>query len=95
MLFKNGVFRLCWQENITASPRASQSYKKRFMCENGQVAVVKCSPIWENVKKDFKTFPEFKSKVHSQIEAWKQKSKSASAGKGNLLSLWKNCSRKG
>ena len=32
--------------------------KKRFMCENGQVAVVKCSPIWKNVRKDFKTFPE-------------------------------------
>ena len=23
------------------------AYKKRFMCENGQVAVVKCSPIWK------------------------------------------------
>ena len=34
------------------------AYKKRFMCENGQVAVVKCSPIWKNVRKDFKTFPE-------------------------------------
>ena len=45
------------------------AYKKRFMCENGQVAVVKCSPIWKNVRKDFKTFPELKSQVHSQIEA--------------------------
>ena len=34
------------------------AYKKRFMCENGQVAVVKCSPIWKNIRKDFKTFPE-------------------------------------
>ena len=71
------------------------AYKKRFMRENGQVAVVKCSPIWKIVRKDFKTFPEFKSQVHSQIETWKQEAKSASAGKGTLLSLWKNCSRKG
>ena len=61
------------------------------MCENGQVAAVKCSPIWKNTRKDFKTFPELKSRVHSQIEAWKQEAKSASAGKGILLSLWKNC----
>ena len=47
------------------------------------------------MRKDFKTFPELKSQVHSQIEAWKQEAKSASAGKGTLLSLWKNCSRKG
>ena len=70
------------------------AYKKRLMCENGQVAVVKCSPIWKNIRKDFKTFPELKSQVHSPIEAWKQEAKSASAGKGTL-SLWKNCSRKG
>ena len=25
------------------------SYKKRFMCEKGQVAVVKCSPIWKKI----------------------------------------------
>ena len=41
------------------------AYKKRFICENGQVAVVKCSPIWKNLKKDFKTFLELKSQVHS------------------------------
>ena len=45
------------------------AYKKRFMCENGQVAAKKCSPIWKNTRKDFKTFPELKSRVHSQIEA--------------------------
>ena len=85
MLLKNGVFRGCWQENITASPRAGRC----FMCENGQVAdVVKCSPIWG---KDFKIFPELKSQIHSQIEPWKQEAKSAWAGKGTLLSLWKNC----
>ena len=51
------------------------AYKKRFMCENGQVAVVKCSPIWKNMRKDLKTFSELKSQVHSQIEARKQERK--------------------
>ena len=37
------------------------AYKKIFMCENGQVAFVKYSPIWKNMRKDFKTFPELKS----------------------------------
>ena len=32
------------------------AYKARFMCENGQIAVVKCFPIWKNMRKDFKTF---------------------------------------
>ena len=62
-------------------------YKKRFMCENVQVAVVKCSPIWKNMRKAFKTFPELKSQVHSQIEAWKREANSALAGKGTLLFL--------
>ena len=62
-------------------------YNKRFMSENGQVAVAKCSPILKNMRKDFKTFPELKPQIHSQIEAWKQEAKSASAGKGTLLSL--------
>ena len=44
----------------------------------------------EKYEKDFKTFPELKPQFHSQIEAWKQGAKSASAGKGILLSLWKN-----
>ena len=65
------------------------------MCENGQTAVVKCSPIWKNMRKDFKIFPELNSQVHSQIEAWKQEDKSALAGKGTVSSLWNNCSRKG
>ena len=51
----------------------ANAYKKRFMCEDGQVAVAKCSPTWINIRKNFKTFPEIKSQVHSQIEAWKQK----------------------
>ena len=46
------------------------------------------------MRKDFKTFPELKPQIHSQIEAWKQEAKSASAGKGTLLSLWKTVQRK-
>ena len=46
------------------------AYKKRFMCENGQGVVVKCSPIRKNMRKDFKTLLELKSQVHSQIEAF-------------------------
>ena len=60
MLLKNvgkKISQLC-QELVNA-------YKKRFICENGQVAVVKCSPIWKNLKKDFKTFLELKSQVYS------------------------------
>ena len=51
------------------------AFKKRFMCENGQIAVVKCYPIWKNMRKDFKTFPELNSQVHSQTEARKQERK--------------------
>ena len=57
--------------------------------------MLKYNPIWKNIRKDFKTFPELKSQVHSQIEAPKQEAKSVSAGKGTLLSIWKNCSGKG
>ena len=49
MLLKNvgkKISQLC-QELVNA-------YKKRFICENGQVAVVRCSPIWKNLKKDLK-----------------------------------------
>ena len=45
------------------------------MCENGHIAVVKCYPIQKNMKKDFKTFPELNSQVHSQTEARKQERK--------------------
>ena len=47
------------QESVNA-------YKKRCMCENGQVAVVKCSPIRKNMRNDFKTFPELKKKVQKR-----------------------------
>ena len=31
------------------------AYKKRFVSQNGHVAVLKCSPIWEKMRKSFKT----------------------------------------
>ena len=30
MLLKNGVFRWCWQEHVTASPRASQFLSEKI-----------------------------------------------------------------
>ena len=84
-MLKECVFSTCsWKmaSSYDVSKKISQlhqelvnAYKKRFMCENGQVAVVKCSPIWKNMRKDFKTFSELKSQVHSQIEARKQERK--------------------
>ena len=51
------------------------AYKTRFMCENGQVSVVKCSPLWENTRKDFRTFPDLISSSFSNrsIEAGKKR----------------------
>ena len=55
------------------------------MPENGQVAVLKCSPILKKMRESFKTLSELK--VHSQKEAWKREAMTLSAGKGALLSL--------
>ena len=33
-------------------------YQKRFMPQNGQVAVLKCSPVWTKICKSFKTLSE-------------------------------------
>ena len=38
------------------------AYKKRFMPQNGQTAVLKCSPIWKNMRKSFKKLSELKLK---------------------------------
>ena len=46
------------------------AYKKRFMPQNGQVAVLKCSPIWKKMRKSFKTLSELKLKFIP--EAWKR-----------------------
>ena len=34
------------------------AYKKRFMPENGRVAVLKCSTIWKKMGKSFKTLSD-------------------------------------
>ena len=36
------------------------AYKKRFMPQNGQAPVLKCSPIWKKMRKKFKTLCELK-----------------------------------
>ena len=46
------------------------AYKKRFMPQNGQVIVLKCSPIWEKMRKSFKTLSELKLKFIPK--AWKR-----------------------
>ena len=89
-MLKECVFSTCSRKTASSDDvgkkisqlRQELAYEKRFMCENGQVAVVKCFPIWKNMRKGFKTSPELKCHVHSQTEAWKQEAKSASAGKG-------------
>ena len=37
------------------------AYTKRFMPYNGQVAVLKCSPIWKKMRKSFEKLSELKS----------------------------------
>ena len=65
------------------------------MPQNGQVAKLKCSPIWKKMIKCFKV-SQLKAHVHSQKEACKQEAMTVSAGKGILLSLRKKrSSRKG
>ena len=42
-------------------------YKERFMLQNGQVALLKRSPIWKKMRKSFKT-SEFKLKFIPNIK---------------------------
>ena len=46
------------------------AHKKRFMSQNGQVAVLKCFPIWKKMRKSFKASSEFKLKFIPK--AWKR-----------------------
>ena len=46
------------------------AYKKRFMPQNGQVAVLQCSPIWKKLRKSFKALSELKLKFIPK--AWKR-----------------------
>ena len=43
------------------------AYKKRFMPQNGQVAVLKCSPIWKKMRKSFKTLSDLILKFISKL----------------------------
>ena len=81
-MLKKCVFSTCSLKMASSdvSKRTSQlqqelvnAYKKRFMCESGQVAVVKCSPIWKNMRRDFTTIPEPKSQVHSERKLERKK----------------------
>ena len=45
------------------------AYKKRFMAQNGQDAVLKCSPIWKKMRTSFKT-SELKLKFIPRV--WKR-----------------------
>ena len=46
------------------------AYNKRIMPQNGQVAVLKYSPIWKKMRKSFKTLSELKLKLTPK--AWKR-----------------------
>ena len=63
------------------------AYKKRFMHQNGQVVLLKYSPIWKKMRKSFKTLSELKVRVHSQEEAWKRGNYGCISWKRNLTSL--------
>ena len=72
------------------------AYKKRFISQSGQVAVLKCFPIWKKTRKSFKTLSKLKAQAHSQKGVWKREAMAASAGKWTILSLWKkNSNTKG
>ena len=49
------------------------AYKKKFMPQNGQVAILKCSPIMKKMRKSFKALSVLKAQVFPQKEAWKRK----------------------
>ena len=57
------------------------AYKKTFMPQNGQFAVLKSYSIWKKKRKNFKTLSELKAQVHSQNEAWKLEAMTVTAGK--------------
>ena len=47
------------------------AYKKKIMPQNRQVSVLKCSPVWKKMRKNFKTLSELKFKFIPK--AWKGK----------------------
>ena len=49
------------------------AYKKRLISQSGQVAVLKCFPIWKKTRKSFKTLSELKLKLIPKKEFGKGK----------------------
>ena len=60
------------------------TYKKRFIPQNGQVAALKCCPIWKKMRKSFKTLSELKAQVHSPQKSLETGSYSCISWKRNL-----------
>ena len=48
----------------------ADAYKKRFMPQNGQIAVLKCFPIWKIMRKSFKTLSELKLEFIPNAWIW-------------------------
>ena len=69
------------------------AYKTRFACENMHVATVQCSPMWQKMRKEYKTFPSIQSQVLSQIKAWK-KENTVSNRKGTISHFGKTLQKK-
>ena len=44
--------------------------RKRFIPQNGQVAVLECSPIWKKMRKSFKILSELKLKFTPKAWKW-------------------------
>ena len=60
----------------------ADAYKKRFMPQNGRLAVFKCSPIRKKMRKSFKTLSELKLEfIH---KAWKQEAMAHKTENGDL-----------
>ena len=70
------------------------AYKKRFMSQNGQVAVLKCCPLWKKMWKSFKTLSELKAQIHPQKEASKREAMAVLIGKRTLHSFWEKSSNR-
>ena len=47
----------------------ADAYKKKFMPQSGQVAILKCSPTMKKMRKSFKALSVLKAQVYPQKEA--------------------------
>ena len=57
-----GLHQLCLEH--------ADAYNKKFMPQNEQVALIKCSPLWKKMRKSCKTLSELKLKFIPK--AWKR-----------------------